>query len=223
MPTPAVGLRKYGTRGGCTGEMLSSFELPREVAESLAKLGNLGVALSTWNSYKSAKQMLLKCELETKTKMNLPLQERQILIFVDWLARVRGLRVTTINTYLSGIRQLHLIHGIDPPVLRTGLVKLVIKGIANRDGIASRSEHLSGRLPMTMNVMRLLKRLICKLTIAEQDRALFWAVATLAFAGAFRISELLCKTESSFDPNFDLLTRNIVGKGKTGKQRYMSH
>jgi hypothetical protein len=205
----AKGEKKYGIKGGCASELLEGLTLPPEVANSLAELGNLGVAKSTWNSYKSAKQMLLKCALESKTAMQLPLIERQILIFIDWLARVRGLRSTTINTYLSGIRQLHIVQGIDPPVFRTGLVKLVLKGITNRDGIASRSEHLTGRLPMTMNAMLLLKKLITKFDIPRQDRALFWAVATLAFAGAFRISELLCKTESTYDPDFDLLTRNV--------------
>ena len=190
-------------------------QLPKDVAESLAKLGNLGVAKSTWNSYKSAKRMLLKCETETKTKMELPMNERQTLIFIDWLARIRNLKAATINTYLAGIRQLHIVRNIDPPTIRTGLVKLVLKGVSIRDGIASRTGQLTGRLPMTFSVMLLLKKLISKFDISEHDRALFWAVATLAFAGAFRISELLCRIESAFDPDFDLLTKNV--KYSTGK------
>lgn len=193
--------------------------MPTEVAESLAGLGNLGVAKSTWNAYRTAQQMLLKCEKETKTKMDIPLNDRQILVYIDWLARYRNLKGTTINTYLSGIRQLHVVRGIEPPVIRTGLVKLVLKGIANRDGITSRADHLTGRLPMTTNVMLLLRKLIEKLDLCKQDKDLVWAVSTLAFAGAFRISELLCKTESTFDPDFELLSRNVtVSKGGNGKE-----
>ena len=153
--------------------------------------------------------MLLKCAKDTKTQMELPLNNRQILIFIDWLARIRGLKGTTINTYLSGIRQMHIVQGLEPPIIRTGLVSLILKGLANRDGIDSRAVHMTGRLPMTMNVMLLLKRLIQNLQYSHIDKALIWAACTLAFAGAFRIGELLCKTESFFDPDFDLLTENI--------------
>jgi len=163
--------------------------------------------------------MLLKCKKDTGTNMEIPLSERDIIIFIDWLARVRNLKGTSIETYLSGVRQLHIVRGINVPVIRSGLVKLVLKGLSNRDGIASRAEHLTGRLPMTSNVMMLLQKLIADLAICKQDRALAWAVATLAFAGAFRISELLCKTESTFDPDFDLLGRNVTHSiGKNGNR-----
>lgn len=179
------------------------------MAESLASLGNLGVAKSTWNTYKTAQTMLLKCGKETKVNMEVPLNSKQILVFIDWLARYRNLKGATINSYLSGIRQLHIVRGIEPPVIRTGLVKLILKGLKNRDGIASRADHLTGRLPITTNVMLLLRKLISKLDMNDQDKALVWAVSTLAFAGAFRISELLCKTESTFDPDFDLMGKNV--------------
>ena len=218
-PKAIRGNTKYSTKGGCAKQLLDSLQLPQDIAESLASLGNLGVAKSTWNTYKTAQTMLLKCEKETHIKMDIPLNNKQILVFIDWLARSRNLKGTTINSYLSGIRQLHIINGIDPPVIRSGLVKLVLKGLANRDGIASRAEHLTGRLPMTTNVMLLLKKLIGKLELIGQDKALIWAVATLAFAGAFRISEILCKTESTFDPDFDLLGKNVrISKCQAGKE-----
>jgi hypothetical protein len=196
--------------GGCTRELLNNLQLPDDVAESLVEFGNMGVAKSTWKSYNSAKHMLMKCAKETKNCMELPLAEREILIFIDWLARHRHLKGSSVNSYLSGIRQMHIVMGIPPPAIRSGLVKLVLKGITNRDNIASRSEHLSGRLPITFNVMLLLKRLIERLELSTKDKAMVWAVATVAFAGAFRISEILCKTESTFDPDFDLLGSSVT-------------
>lgn len=52
------------------------------------------------------------------------------LTFVDWLARVRKLKATTINSYLAGVRQLHVVRGLEPPLIRSGLVLLVLKDIA---------------------------------------------------------------------------------------------
>lgn len=177
--------------------------------ESIAKWSNLGVAKGTWSSYKTARAMLEKCSKDTNFNLDLPMTRRKTVVFVDWLARVRGLKGGTIKTYLAGVRQLHIVQGLDPPDLRTGLVQLVLKGIENRDGIVSRAKGWAGRLPMTKNSMLLFKQTIKDSLMHEHDKLLTWAVATIAFAGAFRIHEILSKTEATFDPDFTLLHKDI--------------
>jgi hypothetical protein len=130
---------------------------------SLAALGNLGVSKTTWSTYRTAKVMLAKCETETRSNLSLPFNERKTLIFVDWLVRVRNLRGATVNLYLSGVRQLHIVSNFDAPVIRTGLVKLVLKRINNRDGIQKRSEKPANRLPMAINTMLIFKNAISTL------------------------------------------------------------
>jgi hypothetical protein len=110
------------------------------------------------------------------------------------------------------------VQGLEAPELRTGLVKLVLKGIDNRDGIATRAGKFKGRLPMTKNTMLLFKKLTQSSTYAEQDKLLIWAVATLAFAGAFRIHEILSKAESTFDPNFTLLGEDLTVSSKNRQE-----
>jgi ligand-binding SRPBCC domain-containing protein len=75
---------KYGSTVGCTAELLSELNLPAETAQSLASLGNLGVAKSTWSAYKTAKAMVDKCQSETKTDLTLPFDQKKTLIFIDW-------------------------------------------------------------------------------------------------------------------------------------------
>jgi hypothetical protein len=91
---------------------------------------------------------------------------------------------------LGGIRQLHIVMGFPAPELRSDLLKLVLKGIANRNGIARRQKNWAGRLPMTFNAMLLFKSLLRNSSLLEWDKALIWAVATLAFTGAFRIHKI---------------------------------
>lgn len=210
MPTALPGATKYGTTGGCTANLLLGLTLPKAITESIAKWGNMGIAKKTWSTYKTAQVMLMKCGTETKINMDLPLSMEQTLVFINWLAETRNLKHATINSYLAGIRQLHIIKGMQEPELRTGLVKLVLKGIANRDGITARKRNWSGRLPMTKNAMLLFERLIKRSSLNEQDKALTWTVATVAFAGAFRIHEILARTESTFDPNFTLLAEDVT-------------
>jgi len=63
---------------------------------------------------------------------------------------------------------------------------------------------------MTINMMLALKTLIAQSNTGNHDKKLLWAVSTLAFAGAFRIGELLNKTQSTFDPDFTLLAKDIT-------------
>ncbi len=149
--------------------------------------------------------------------MHLPLDTPQTLTFIDWLATARNLKYTSINSYLAGIRQLHITRGLTSPDLRTDLVKLVLKGISNTDGIRTRKAHWSGRLPMTINTMLLFHKLIIRSQLAEHDKLLIWAVSTLAFAGAFRIHEILARHESTFDPDFTLLTKDVSCTKAAGK------
>jgi hypothetical protein len=104
--------------------------------------------------------MLNKCSIDTKINMDLPIGEKQILVFIDWLARVRNLKGATINSYLAGIRQLHILTRLPAPELRSDLVKLVLKGIANQNGIDKIDNNWAGRLPMTFNAMLLFKSLL---------------------------------------------------------------
>jgi len=149
--------------------------------------------------------------------MHLPLDTPQTLTFIDWLATARNLKYTSINSYLAGIRQLHITRGLTCPDLRTDLVKLVLKGISNTDGIRTRKARWAGRLPMTINTMLLFHKLITRSQLAQHDKLLIWAVSTLAFAGAFRIHEILARHESTFDPDFTLLAEDVACTKTAGK------
>jgi hypothetical protein len=63
---------------------------------------------------------------------------------------------------------------------------------------------------MTEGLMLLLKEKIRVSDMAAQDKLLIWTVCTVAFAGAFRIHEILCRLESTFDLNFELLWRDVL-------------
>ncbi len=212
------GSSKYGSMGGCTAETLENLHLPTDIVKSIVRWSNLGLAKKTWCTYKTAERMLKKCSLETGVSMELPMSNKQTLAFIDWLARVRNLKCTTINSYLAGIRQLHISKGLAAPELRTDIVQLVLKGIANSNGIESRRQGWSGRLPMTISSMLLFKKQIRNSDLPEHDKALVWAVATIAFAGAFRIHEILARAESTFDPSFTLLTEDMTLSTDAGQE-----
>ena len=65
------------------------------------------------------------------------------------------------------------------------------------------------RLPMTIPVMKLLKRLLSDSPMTQSRKRLLWAVSCLAFHGSFRIHELLSKAEGRFDPTTTLMGSDV--------------
>ena len=177
----------------------------------LTTIVNHSLSKSTWSSYKTAERLLAMCQKDEKRRMELPLTEEDIVVFIGWLIDVRKVKAATISGYLSGLRQLHTAKGIEAPNIRTELVKSIMTGKKNMDSISSRRGHVLRRLPMTMTMMRLLKNQIRKWAVPLEQRLLMWAVCSLAFHGAFRISELLSKSAG------ETLDRNCSKENKTGK------
>ena len=94
---------------------------------------NHSLSKSTWSTYKTAERMLLTCQKEEKRRMELPLTEEDIVIFISWLIEKRNLKSTTINGYLSGLKPLHVRKGMEPPNIRTSIVTSLLKGKTNMD------------------------------------------------------------------------------------------
>lgn len=207
--TARRGSTKYGPIGKCSGTLFKDFKLSAGSLAALTDAGDHGLAKSTWSTYNTAERLLAMCSKQRNKTMDLPLSEESLLEFVGWLLEVRKVKAGTVNSYLSGLRQLHILKGMDPPQIRSHLMKFVLKGRKNKDNIEERKTGLGKRLPMTMTMMRLLKESIRLWDVPISQKLLMWSVATMAFHGAFRIHELLCQIESEFDPDFALLTGDV--------------
>ena len=105
---------------------------------------------------------------------------------------------------------MHICKGIEPPDMHSELVKQVLRGLKNKNLLDDRTKKTPRRLPMTKSIMLLLKELIRTWEESPPMKIMTWSICTLAFAGSFRIHELLCRTENVYDPDFDLLWEDIT-------------
>ena len=103
----------------------------------------------------------------------------------------------------------HIAAGFNEPCLREPIVKLILKGQSNLDNLRKRIEGKMGRLPVTVNLMKLIKLELSKVRWSMEEVRLFWAVACLAWGGLFRIHELLSRDEREYDAQTTLLWRDI--------------
>ena len=127
-----------------------------------------------------------------------------ILAFIGWLMTVRKVGASTIEKYLSGLRVVHLKNGVMPGNLRPDLIKAIVRGHAQ-----TQSKTKVPRLPMTIPVMKLLKKLLTNSKMNMGKKRLLWAISCLAFHGSFRIHELLSRSETSFDFSTTLLGADV--------------
>ena len=212
-----TGTAKYGPKGLYT---VNSFPLSTNnstLAETLSMLANHALTKSTWSTYRTAGRMLTKCFTELGIDATFPLNQEQVFLFVGWL-HLRKLAVSTINSYLAGVRQLHLTAGLSPPLLRTNLVSQVLSGKSHLDAVTPAIR--ATRLPVTPSILRLIKLAIGKDDLNKHDARLFWFLCSLAFHGAFRMGELLNKSPISFDPSYCLL-RNQVSFNSVNTTRFL--
>jgi len=207
-PIATPGSSKYGNRNKCVNRLLSNFDISDSAKAVLEAAGDFSLARSTWNTYETAERMILRCSKDIGRKIEYPMSDSDILEFVGWLLNKRKVKAKTVDSYLAGVRQLHILRGMEPPKFRTELVKFILRGQQHKDNIADRQK--TGRLPMTIQVMKLLKNAIAEWEVKAERKMLVWAIATLAFHGGFRIHELLSKQECSYDPDFTLLTEDVL-------------
>ena len=191
--------------------MFNQTRLPGHVKDKLATWVNHSKANGTWSTYRTAERMALLCQKETKTTFEWPMTTENTLLFVYWLIEERKLKVATVNSYLAGIRQVHIMKGLPEPKLREELVKQALKGRRNMEAQGKNRTDTTAkrRIAMTIPLMKLLKERIRTADLEKESKLMLWTVSTLLFFGAFRISELVSIHESTFDPDHTLLGRDV--------------
>ena len=202
------GTTKYGPFGQISDQTFNKFNFSQSQTKKLRETANYALSKETWSCYRTALRMLNKCSNETNKNLDLPLNESKTLTFIAWLLE-RNLTSSTVNSYLSGLRQAHISAGMEVPNLRSPLILQILEGKKHIDNIERNNGLKPTRLPMTPTIMKLLKTELKISSLPKPDKLLIWTVATTAFMGSFRIHELLCKNVNSFDPSFTLLHEDI--------------
>ena len=205
-PICAPHTEKYTERGLFSENNFN--DMPSEIKMLLTKTANHSLAKSTWSSYRTSLKRLKDCETETGKNMDLPLNERQVLLFIGYLLK-ENLTAATIETYMAGLRQAHIAEGWGETQLKSHTVKQIIRG--RRNELLNR-ETSKRRLPITPTILQMIKIYIKNQEWNSEKKLLTWAITTIAFHGGFRVHELLPQNLKSFDPEKTLLRGDIILK-----------
>ena len=110
-PRPVAGSGKYGKERGLRVDLFKDLEVTETTKKQMAMVGNFALSKSTWSNYRTAERTLLQCRRSTGQKLQLPLKEQDVIVLLNWMIWEKKLKHATINSYLAGLRQLHIMKG----------------------------------------------------------------------------------------------------------------
>ena len=129
----------------------------------------------------------------------LPTSEATLCYFSACLGQ-QGLAHSTIQTYISGIRQLQIAHGLPEPKLDSmPRLRQVLRGVQLDHSKRGKTTH--SRLPITPTILKRLKLVWIK----DSERIPFnnivlWAACLTTFFSFCRSGEITTEQENHFDP-----------------------
>jgi hypothetical protein len=194
---------KYGMRGGYGKEFLSP-RLGGDLATLLVNAANHSLCSSTWQNYSSTWKRLGKITRETGVSFSYPMSTLMVQTLVAHLMR-SGLKSSTIRSYLSAIRQGHVIRGLDAPALSETVVKAALKGLGNIEVLRDDNP----RAVMTLDLMRMARENLRDMRMSGERKRLIWTVLIFLFMGSLRASEILGTDPRKFDPTKTLCGADI--------------
>ena len=137
----------------------------------------------------------------------LPTLEQVLCYFAACLGQ-QGLAHTTIKTYLSGVRQLQIVHGgNDPCIDKIPRLQQILRGVKaerGKEGKPSRS-----RLPITPGILRKIKMLWTGKDSSFQS-VMLWAAALTTFFSFCRSGEILVENKQKYDPTIYLFFNDLA-------------
>ena len=205
--TKLLGLRvsrtpRYSGVGKVTPLALRNLSLPPELERRAVTLSNAALAKNTWRSYTTGERSVQKCSEHLGEDLSMPWTTRKAAIYITWAANTKKWSPSTLQQYLSAIKSAHKREGWDLDWFDHQIRNLV-KGFDNL------SEPRTQRLPITPDLMKVIKGNLGKAKIKKEDKLLIWAVSVIMYAGSFRGSEIMGLKEMEFEEDKILLNKNI--------------
>ena len=145
--------QKHSGKGGFSADAFLRCGVPEDLAPCLAEAGNFALAASSWKTYETVDRHLEACEADIGRMLIFPLSLGDVLTWVAWLIKCRGIRAKTIQVYLSGLRMAHFKRGYFNVNILGDIIKHVLTGLKQRDLLQDKKKGKKERQAVTLEVL----------------------------------------------------------------------
>lgn len=160
-----------------------------------------GLAESTNRVYATGKRAYLTfCNRFGLTPV--PASQQTLILFVAELAQ--SVSPSTVRTYLSGVRHLHIVQGHTSPLSDTPKLDLVLAGIKRLHRTPKPI-----RLPITPLILQKILEGIELLEEPPYTKAMLHAACRVGFFGFMRSGEITVVSATAYDPDKHLSVRDV--------------
>ena len=104
---------------------------------------------------------------------------------------------------------LHLCKGMDIASLRPPIVDLILRGREHWDNVNATLSGKPKRVPVTIKVMKYLKRVIRESSFGCEKKLRLWLICCLLWNGSLRVHKVLSKYKLNFDPLTTLCNKDV--------------
>ena len=193
---PKSGKTKYNAMGFSNTAIYSGLEVHSKYVKLLSEAKSMALAENTKSQYRTAVNHIERIENQLGIDMSLPFTVGKTLNYVGYLLEDRNCSSKTVAQYLSGVRMLHLCHGMDVASLRPPVVNLILRGREHWENIQSTLLSKPKRVPVTIKVMKFLKRSITESNWNDEKKMRIWLICCLLWNGSLCVHENLSKTKN---------------------------
>ena len=164
-------------------------------------------AESTWCKIYSALMLLDKFQYETKLLITWPLDTNFISAFIHWAIFVKKLAPASVTSYMSHIKVIHKLRGIDHSACENFAFKRHLRGAKNLNFYSVPS--MTTKKAMTLSLLNILGHEIALSKWSDHSESVIWTAMCTGFFGSFRMGELLPKNKFTFNKFETLLWTDI--------------
>jgi hypothetical protein len=174
---------------------------------STPALVHAAYAASTWNKVDSALNTFENFCKDCNVTAVWPLNQETVNGFIHWCTFVRKLSPNTITSYMSHLKMIHNLRGVDDSSCTSFLSKAQIRGAKNLKFYSEEKSQV--KKVMTLPLLKILGHSIAISNWSNRSKIVLWSAFCTAFFGSFRLGELLPKHENSFNKFECLLWSDI--------------
>jgi hypothetical protein len=162
---------------------------------------------STWSKINSALNTFENFASARKIVVSWPLDVAVVSEFISWATFSKDLSPNTITSYLSHLKLIHKLRGLDCSGVSNFICKTQIRGAQNLAFYAD--SQYGNKKVMTLPLLQILGHQIASKDWSAHSKIVIWSAFNVAFFGSFRFGEIVAPSEHSFNRHETLLWSDV--------------